>query len=350
MTARLWRRSLTAIVILAPALTNAQSNLPFETTTAEMAQAPRERVFDGTVEAINRATMSAQTSGRIAEVYFDVDDYVEAGEAIVRFTNTEQEAALASAEAALSEAIARQTQADEDFRRVEGLFNSGSSSKREYDQATAARDAAVARVAAARSAIATAEQQLEYTLVRAPYPGIVTERFVEVGESIAVGQPLMSGLSLESLRVVVDIPQDVAAMVREHQTAFILTDADRVPAAKLTIFPFADSMSNTFTVRIELPPGQFDLYPGMFVKAAFVVGDEERLLVASSALIRRSEVSGVYVVNDDNEVRFRQVRVGGVFGDRVEILAGLAEGERIAVDPVRAGIHLISRVAARDED
>ena len=205
-------------------------------------------------------------------------------------------------------------------------------------------------MAAARSAIATAEQQLEYTLVRAPYPGIVTERFVEVGESIAVGQPLMSGLSLESLRVVVDIPQDVAAMVREHQTAFILTDADRVPAAKLTIFPFADSMSNTFTVRIELPPGQFDLYPGMFVKAAFVVGDEERLLVASSALIRRSEVSGVYVVNDDNEVRFRQVRVGGVFGDRVEILAGLAEGERIAVDPVRAGIHLISRVAARDED
>lgn len=350
MTARLRRQFMTAIVIISPALAYAQSNLPFDTTTAAMAQAPRERVFDGTVEAVNRATMSAQTSGRIAEVYFDVDDYVEAGEAIVRFTNTEQQAALASAEAALSEAIARQKQADEDFRRVEGLFNSGSSSKREYDQATAARDAAVARVAAARSAIATAEQQLEYTLVRAPYPGIVTERFVEVGESIAVGQPLMSGLSLESLRVVVDIPQDVAAKVREHQAAFVFTDADRVPAAKLTIFPFADSTSNTFTVRIELPPGQFDLYPGMFVKAAFVVGDEERLLVARSALIRRSEVSGVYVVNDDNEVRFRQVRVGGVFDDRVEILAGLAEGERVAVDPVRAGIHLISTVADRDED
>ncbi len=350
MTARLRRQFMTAIVIISPALAYAQSNLPFETTTAAMAQAPRERIFDGTVEAVNRATMSAQTSGRIAEVYFDVDDYVEAGEAIVRFTNTEQQAALASAEAALSETIARQKQADEDFRRVEGLFNSGSSSKREYDQATAARDAAVARVAAARSAIATAEQQLEYTLVRAPYPGIVTERFVEVGESIAVGQPLMSGLSLESLRVVVDIPQDVAAKVREHQAAFILTDADRVPAAKLTIFPFADSTSNTFTVRIELPPGQFDLYPGMFVKAAFVVGDEERLLVERSALIRRSEVSGVYVVNDDDEVRFRQVRVGGVFDDRVEILAGLAEGERVAVDPVRAGIHLISTVADRDED
>ena len=350
MIARFSRRLLAGIVILAPVLTHGESTLPFDTTMAEMAQAPRERVFDGTVEAVNRATMSAQTSGRIAEVYFDVDDYVEAGQAIVRFTNLEQQAALASAEAALSEAVARQKQSDEDFRRVEGLFNSGSSSKREYDQATAARDAAIARVAAARSAIATAEQQLEYTLVRAPYAGIVTERFVEVGESIAVGQPLMSGLSLESLRVVVDIPQHVAARVREFQTAFILTDAARIPAAKLTIFPFADSTSNTFTVRIELPPGQFDLYPGMFVKASFVVGDEDRLLVARSALIRRSEVSGVYVVNEDNEVRFRQVRVGGVFGDRVEILAGLAQGERVAVDPVRAGIHLISTVAARDED
>jgi RND family efflux transporter MFP subunit len=350
MIARFWRRLLAGIVILAPVLTHGESTLPFDTTMAEMAQAPRERVFDGTVEAVNRATMSAQTSGRIAEVYFDVDDYVEAGQAIVRFTNLEQQAALASAEAALSEAVARQKQSDEDFRRVEGLFNSGSSSKREYDQATAARDAAIARVAAARSAIATAEQQLEYTLVRAPYAGIVTERFVEVGESIAVGQPLMSGLSLESLRVVVDIPQHVAARVREFQTAFILTDAARIPAAKLTIFPFADSTSNTFTVRIELPPGQFDLYPGMFVKASFVVGDEERLLVARSALIRRSEVSGVYVVNEDDEVRFRQVRVGGVFGDRVEVLAGLAQGERVAVDPVRAGIHLISTVAARDED
>ena len=349
MTASDLRYLFAGIVMLAPIVALSESTLPFETTTVQIAKAPQERVFDGTVEAIHRATMSAQTAGRIAEVYFDVDDYVEAGEAIVRFTDMEQQAALASAEATLSEASALQKQSEEDFRRVEGLFDSGSSSRREYDQAIAARDAAVARVAAAHSAIATAEQQLEYTLVRAPYAGIVTERFVEVGESIAVGQPLMSGLSLESLRVVADIPQHVAAKVRKFQTAFVLTDTDRIRAAQLTIFPFADSSSNTFTVRIELPAGQFDLYPGMFVKAGFVVGDEERLLAAKSALIRRSEVSGVYVVNDD-KVRFRQVRVGGVFGDRVEILAGLADGERIAVDPVRAGIYLISAVAARDED
>lgn len=323
--------------------------LPFETASAEMARAPLERVYDGTVEAVHQATMSAQTAGRIAEVFYDVDDYVEPGQPIVRFTDVEQQSALRQARANLEEALARQTQAAADFQRARGLFESGSSSKREYDQALAARDAAAARVAAARSAVETAEQQLEYTLVRAPYAGIVTERHVEVGEAVSVGQPLMSGLSLESLRVVVDLPQQVAARVREHKQAYILTDEGRVAADSVTIFPFADSASNTFTVRVELPEGQFALYPGMFVKVAFVIGDAERLLVPTAALLRRSEVTGVYVVAADGEVRLRQVRAGNTFDDRTEIIAGLAAGERVALDTVRAGIYVKSQAVANDE-
>ena len=85
----------------------APETLPFETAVAEMARAPLERVYDGTVEAVNQATMSAQTAGRIAEVFFDVDDYVEPGEPIVRFTDVEQQSALRQAKAALEEALAR---------------------------------------------------------------------------------------------------------------------------------------------------------------------------------------------------------------------------------------------------
>lgn len=335
---------------LNPAGAQEEAAAPLETAVVESAQAPLERVYDGRVEAVHQATMSAQTSGRIANVFFDVDDYVESGEAIVQFTDTEQQSALRGAEAALAEALALQTQTGEDYRRIEGLLESGTASKRDYDQALAGRDAAVARVSAARSSVDTATQQLDYTLVRAPYAGIVTERHVEIGEAVTVGQPLMSGLSLESLRVVVNLPQQVATKVREFGSADILTDEGRVAATKLTIFPFADSASNTFTVRIDLPPGQFALYPGMFVKAAFIIGDADRLLVPASALVRRSEVSGVYVVTSDQRVRFRQVRVGNNFGQKIEVLAGLEEGERIATDPVRAGIYLKSTVATRDDD
>jgi RND family efflux transporter MFP subunit len=323
--------------------------LPFETAVVETVQAPLERMYDGTVEATNQATMSAQTSGRVDEVFFDVDDYVEPGQPIVRFTDVEQQAALRQAQAALTEAVAREKQADAEFQRAEGLFQSGSSSQREYDEALAARDAAAARTASSQSAVKTVEQQLEYTLVRAPYAGIVTRRHVEPGESVSVGQPLISGLSLESLRVVVDMPQQVAAKVREHMTAFVLTDEGRVEASEVTIFPFAHSASNTFTVRVELPDGQFALYPGMFVKVAFVVGDANRLLVPTSALLRRSEVIGIYVVSSEGQLRLRQLRVGNEFDGLTEVLAGLSEGERIALDPVRAGIYVKSQTMSRDE-
>ena len=342
-------RSVFTLAVASLSLAAEAQQLPFDTALAEIDEAPQERFLDGTVEAVNQATMSAQTSGRIAEVFYDVDDYVEPGDAIVRFTDVEQQSSLRQAEAALAEAVARQRQAEEDFERVSGLLESGSASQREYDQSLAARDAAAARVEAARSSVSSAKQQVEYTLVRAPYAGIVTERHVEVGETVGVGQPLMSGLSLEALRVVVDVPQQVATEVRKNPVAFIITDEGRVEASSVTIFPFAHSASNTFRVRLELPAGQFGLYPGMFVKVAFVVGESRRLLVPAEALVRRNEVTGVYVVGGDDSVRLRQIRVGRTFADRAEILAGLSAGERIATDPVSAGIYLKTRSARNDE-
>jgi RND family efflux transporter MFP subunit len=347
MNAHIHTNTITALLLLS--LTAGADELPFGTAIVELDEAPLERVFDGTVEAVNQATMSAQTSGRIAEVFYDVDDYVEPGAPIIRFDNVEQQAALQQANANLAEANARSTQAKDDFTRVSGLYESGSASKREYDQALAANEAASARVAAALSAVDSAKQQVEYTLVRAPYAGIVTERHIEAGEAVGVGQPLMSGLSLETLRVVVDLPQQVASMVREQRSAFILTDEGRVEATGVTLFPYAHSASNSFRVRLDLPEGQFGLYPGMFVKAAFVIGESQRLLVPTVALMRRSEVTGVYVIDDDDQLRMRQVRVGRTFGDRAEVLSGLRAGERVADDPVRAGIYLKTKNVQIDE-
>ena len=341
--------ALPGLLLASMVMAQDSSGLPFQTKPAVLEEAPLERLFDGTVEAINQATLSAQTAGRIAEIFYDVDDFVDANVPIVRFTDVEQQAALKQAQASLKESLARLKQAKEEFRRTSELLEAGSGSKREYDQALAGRDAISARVAAARSAVEAAQQQVEYTLVRAPYAGIVTERHVEVGEFVAVGQPLMSGLSLESLRVTVNLPQQVAAQVRETRIATVITDEGRVSPAGMTLFPFADTATNTFKVRLELPEGQFALYPGMFVKVAFVVGESRRLLIPTAALMRRSEVTGVYVVGNNQSVRLRQIRVGGQFDNKTEVLAGLAAGEQVAVDPVQAGIYVKSFTAHGDD-
>ena len=321
----------------------ASAAVPFETVTAKLEDAARERVWDGRVEAVNQATVSAQTSGRIAELPFDVNDYVEAGAVLMRFTDTEQKAALAQAEAAMQEATARLAEANQEFERFSKMIENNSVSRAAFDQSRANRDAARARLDAARSRVEGAKEQLEYTVIRAPYAGIVSKRHVELGELVSPGQPVISGLSLQSLRVNVDVPQSMFHAIRTIGKAFVYVDDERIAAESLTFFPVADAEANTFRVRVNLPDGAATLYPGMFVKVGFVVGETERLLVPAEAVVRRSELSGVYVA-DGEAVALRQVRLGRRYGNSIEVLSGLSEGEAVATDPVAAGIWLKEQV------
>lgn len=299
---------------------------------------PRERNWDGTVEAVNRGTVSAQTSGRVKEILYDVNDFVESGAVLMRFTDVEQRAAYERASAALQEAEARAREASSEFARIKKVYEAGTVSKSFFEQAEANLKAADARLDGARSGLAQAKQQLDYTVVRAPYAGIVSERHVEVGEMVSPGQRLMSGLSLAELRINVDVPQSMFEPIRTIGKAYIYAGEHRIEAAGLTFYPVADPETNTFRVRVDMPAESAVLYPGMFVKVGFVVGETERLLIPANAVVQRSELSAVYVVKD-SQAELRQVRLGRRVGDRIEILAGLGAGEDIALDPVRAGIY-----------
>ena len=333
-----FHRWLVALLAAAAVTAVAAVDVPFATLTVGYEAAPRERVFDGTVEAVDQATVSAQTSGRVAEIYYDVDDFVEAGARIMRFTDTEQRAALDSARAALGEAEARAAEAESEFARISAMFENGTVARARFEQAQANRVAAAARLEAAHAGVMNAEQQLEYTVVRAPYAGIVSRRHVAVGELVRPGAPLMSGLSLERVRVVVDVPQSMLDPIREIGKANVYVGERTIAAESLTFFPVADAATNTFRVRATLPAGSATLYPGTFVKIGFVVGETERMLVPASALVQRSELTAVYVVGEDF-VTLRQIRVGRGYGDRIEVLAGLAAGETVAADPVAAGVY-----------
>lgn len=341
------RRRWAALALAACVTAAAGADIPLATLTAVYETAPRERIWDGTVEAVNQATVSAQTSGRVAEILYDVDDFVEAGAPIMRFTDTEQRAALESARAALQEAEARAAEAESEFTRVATMFQNGTVARARYDQAQANRNAAAARLESARAGVMNAEQQLEYTLVRAPYAGIVSSRHVEVGELVRPGAPLMSGLSLEHIRIVVDVPQSMLAPIRDIGKANVyFGDGQSIAAESLTFFPVADAATNTFRVRASLPATSAALYPGTFVKIGFVIGETERLLLPASAIVRRSELTAVYVVGDET-VTLRQIRVGRRYGDRIEVLAGIDAGEAVATDPVAAGVYLQQQRSTR---
>jgi len=319
-----------------PAVVKLADVAPIETFVVVPSVTPVERLLDGSIEAVNQGTVAAQTSGRVAEILYDVNDFVPAGAVIVRLHATEQQAGLKQAQAALQEAKARELEAQTRYKRIADMYEQHVVPKATFDEATAARDSAAARVAAAQAALESAKEGVSYTEIRAPYAGVVTKRLVEVGETVRPGTPLMSGLSLQYLRVSVDVPQSSVDAIRRIKQAAVYVDGRRIEASKLTIFPEVAKPSNTFRARLELPENAADLYPGMFVKVGFIVGEAQRLLVPRQSLVERGEVTALYVVDDEGRTSLRQVRLGHRFADTVEVLAGVAAGDRIALDPIAA--------------
>ncbi|WP_417530869.1 efflux RND transporter periplasmic adaptor subunit [Marinobacter lipolyticus] len=290
--------------------------------------------LDGIIEAAQQSTVSAQTSGTVQSLPYDVDASVAAGDLIVQLEDSEQRSRLRQAQAGLEETEAALVDARQRFERIEAVHERGLVSRQEFDQARNNLAAARARVERAQGAVSEAQEQLSYTRVVAPYGGILTERHVEVGESVNPGQPLLSGLSLEQLRVVVDLPQKYAELARaERQAKVTLGDGRVLETGEMTFYPYADPQTHTFRLRMRLSEPNGSLFPGMLVKVGVPVASREALWVPASSLIQRSELRAVFVLDDQDQPRLRQVRTGVRDNGRLEILAGLSEGERVVTNP-----------------
>jgi RND family efflux transporter MFP subunit len=262
--------------------------------------------------------------------------------------DTEHRARVAQAAADLKSATAQLKQARDEFGRVEGLYKKKNISDSAMDKARADLTSAQANLEAAQAGLQQAQEQLQYTQIRAPYSGIVTQRHVEVGEIASPGQAVMSGISLEELRVIVDVPQSVIPAVRElGEINVYLPNGEVAKPGRITVFPFADLGSNTFKVRVDLTERTEGLFPGMFVKTGIITGKKEELTVPKAAVVYRSEVTGVYVLGEDGDIRLRQIRVGRALGDDLVVLSGLTEGERVALDPIAAGVALKAQAKTR---
>jgi RND family efflux transporter MFP subunit len=289
------------------------------------------------VEAVAQATISSQTSGRIVELPFDVNDVVAQGAVIVRFTDVEQRARFNQAEAALSEAQTRRDEASKELERIAELRDQGLVAISAFDNAKANFDGAVARVQQAQAALAAATEQLEQTVVRAPYAGIVQQRFVEVGELASPGTPLLRGLSLEDLRMVSQLPQSqLQAASNSPAVALRLADNRIVElgTADITVAPEANSANHSFQLRVQLPPADYSryaLYPGSWARLRLQVGEQAMLIVPKAAVLWRGEVSSVWL-QSSNGVVLQPVRVKSHAADSYQVLSGLQAGQTIAAD------------------
>lgn len=312
----------------------AYAAMPNSVYQVTMSTIPKVVEFDGNVQPVNRGTVAAQTSGTVVGVLTEVNDIVAKGAPLLEISSVEQQAQLNSAIAALNSAQARSSEAQRLVQRYQALLPKGAVSQEQADNALTNAKAANAAVTRAQAAVAQAKERLGYTKILAPYAGIVTERHVELGESVAPGTPLMSGFALDKLRVEVALPQVLFNQVKQaDQFSIITPDGSVLIPISTHLFHYADKQSHTFTLRLNLADNVPDLMPGMWVKVRFYYGQRNALFIPRELVVQRGEFATVYLNHKQQKVMV-PIRLGERYGDMVEVLSGLRIGDLVVSNPL----------------
>ena len=280
------------------------------------------------VEAVQQTTVGAQVAGRVLEVKVDAGQTVKKGDLLMRIDAREAAEAARAAEAQYANAKVT-------YDRTKSLVGQKFMSAAALDKARADYDAATANRAAAGASESHA------TIV-SPLTGIVARRHAELGDMATPGKPLFTIYEPGGLRVTASIPQYRLNDMRNVKTARVeFPELGKwVDALSVKMLPTADTATHVSQVRVTLPPVP-EATPGMFARVHFVLGQSEKLTVPATAVVRRGEVAAVYVLGTDNRPSLRQLRLGDTVGaGEIEILAGLAAGDKVATDPVKAAIVL----------
>lgn len=321
----------------------AQDTGALRTATVALREVDQTYVAEGVVEAVRQSTVSAQISGRVVEVNFDVGDRVEKGQVLLRIDAREVTQALAGSQAQVEQAQAVLARAKAEYERTRLLISQKFVSEAALDKAAAEYKAAQAQLANTLAGAGQAATTKGFATIVAPYAGVVSARHVELGEMAVPGKPLMTGFDPASLRVVASIPQYKLSSIGAGASASVEIPAFKqwVKAQSVTVLPISDPHTLTTRARLDLPAMPAGVFPGMFARAHFIVGRAMKLVVPAEAILRRSEVTAVYVVNAKGTPALRQVRLGEAAGqDGIEVLAGLKPGERVALEPIKAGMLL----------
>lgn len=296
---------------------------------------------EAVVEAVRQSTISAQVLGRIVELRVDAGDRVRAGQVIARIDEREATQAVVSSEANVAQARANLENSRLNLERARQLLESKFVSQAAVDSAEAQYKAAEAQLQGAQAAAGQASVSRGYTSIVAPFAGVISLRHVELGEVASPGRPLFTAFDPTDMRVLAEVPQSQLADIRRlsRATVEVPSTGQWIKVNAMTVLPSADPRTHTTRVRLDLAEGGRSVYPGVYARAHFATGTAKKLVIPNAAILRRSEVTGVYVIDAKGDAQFRQVRLGEPAGEGFrEVLAGVVPGDKVALEPVKAGM------------
>ena len=299
---------------------------------------------EGVVEAVKTSAVAPQVSGSITVLTVKVGDVVKAGQMLARIDTRIANQQAATNQAQVVAAQAQLSAARKEYERKSRLYTKEYISQAAMERAESDFKTAEAQTKAqlAQSGMSNVETGLH--TINAPYAGIVAEVLTEVGGMAMPGQPLLVMYDPSALRVTVNVPQSQLSNLKSGTNVKVLlssaAESEReLVSTQLTVLPTADAVSNMSAARLTLPLHLKSVKPGMFARALLPVVEAKtqgKITVPVKAVIRRSELVAVYVVNQQGKPQLRQVRLGHKQGENVQVLAGLQAGDVVALDPIAA--------------
>lgn len=275
----------------------------------------------GTARANESVTLTASATERVTRVGFDDGDRVEAGQVLVELARGEETAGIAEAQAALAEA-------DAQVRRLEPLSQRGIVPRAELETQRAAR-------AAARARVASANARMGDRVIKAPFAGVLGLRQISAGTVLAPGDAIVTLDDVSSIKLDLAVPERDMGRVSVGQKLVATSAAFpgvEFPGVVTTIESRIDPLSRTATVRAQLDNPDAKLRPGMLLGVDLIALPREAVVVPEIAIQARGSRQYVMVAAGDGVARERTVTVGSRRGGMVEIVEGLAKGERIVTD------------------
>ncbi len=302
--------------------------------------------LDGVIEPVKQSTVAAQVPGRISQLAVKAGDRVRTGQLLATIDDRESQAALQRSRALAAQAEAELRNAQAQVQRTRELQSKGFVSKAALDTAEATFKAAQA----GRDQATAGERQSmitqDFTRVTAPYEGWVLETLAQPGDLAVPGKPILTLYAPLPLRAVVQVPASRAAAARAATAVEVQIPDGKgsgrwiSPIARIML-PAADPVAQTLEWRLELPEAAArTVAPGQQVHVRFAAGPARRVVVPPSAVLRRGELTAVYVASPDGTgFVLKAVRLGTDHGAAgVEILAGLNANDSVALDPVKASL------------
>jgi multidrug efflux system membrane fusion protein len=303
----------------------------------------------GTVRAAQTSEVASQMIGNIVEIRAHEGDHVQRGQVLAVIDDSQPRAAVDRSTAADLAAQQQLVGADSDLalaestlKRYQNLYEKKSVSPQEFDEvkareqaAFARRDMAKAGQAQAQAALSQARTSLDYTRIRAPFDGVVTEKKADSGTLASPGMPIFTVEDVRRYRLEATVNENDLRYVRTAQQVSVAIDAldnAGLNGKVVQIVPAADSASRTFLVKIELPTDT-RLRSGLFGRAQFSRGKRQSLLIPRSAVVERGQLLGIYVLDQNKIASLRYITLGKPSGEDVEVLAGLQYGERLVAKP-----------------